>query len=509
MKNFKKTTLGVLGALFIGVGLYSCSNDESVLENEKQYASKDSKDSFESLFKNQKEKAMKDFSVSLAISLNQSSKLREIIKKEALEAINLDPEVLFYKIKNESVENGTVEKLIDSNMKNSTLSQIFDVIPTLTVLVPELPEDYFNAIKWDATNEIPAVAVRLMTSNETPIIYDDLQQDIFPSDQIPGFPVLVVKDNERIVSSKDVKFNQIKEEAFFKGEVYSFKFTSPFFSKWFDRIIPKEDQKLVDAFNHYKDVDGWQRDFIYYGISPVNQNGPFIYDYAETISAMTTSRPEDLYFKISDQTGDPFINYTSMNPNFSHWKEGGYEFNYRLTSNSISGGGTSQEFYFPVKPSELFELKYEVLHGYIIPRFVISEIKAKTHFPNVPTLAWNLEDKATEFLMTIFEEDSTEEFSTTTTINSEFAKNFGLSGEVGWETLKKIGMQFGASAKQTIAHTVSQKETKLSDKLGDFVINFGHKVILSKEDLLPLYNKRWYGSDNQYIKFQFYPKRVQ
>ena len=56
---------------------------------------------------------------------------------------------------------------------------------------------------------------------------------------------------------------------------------------------------------------------------------------------------------------------------------------------------------------------------------------------------------------------------------------------------------------------VSINRTLLSDNLGDFIINFGDKVVLSQVSSLPLYNKRWYGSDNQYIKFQFYPKRVQ
>lgn len=497
-------------------GLSACSS-EDVLENVEEttkYAAKGEVDSFEIIFKNEKEIAMRDFSIALVKSLNQSNQLRQIIKSEALEAINLDPEVLVYKIKNLETETGTVESLLNSNLNGRALSEIFDIMPTITVLVPELPEEEFNVENWEINSQIPAVAVRLFTANDTPIILNDYSQHVISKEIIPAFPVVVVKDNERIISDRHSNFAGIEGDPFFTGESYSFKFTSPYFSKWFIKPIFADDQKLVDAYNHYKTVDGWQRDYIYYGIEPANPNGPFVSDYRENIAAMTTGKPMELYSKISDQTGDPFFNpIIHPNGNMSHWKDGGYEFNFRLTSNSKAGAGEFQSFKFPVKATDLFELTYQRMTGLLgaFGYFIVNEISAKIYNPNIATIPWNLEETAIEFKMTVFEEDSTEESNVSTTMNSEFATNFGIDINLGISEIVKLGLKFGGATKDARSNTVAVKRTLLSDDLGDYIMYFRDKVILSETPTSfgNFYSKRWYGEDNRYLKFQFYPKRVQ
>jgi len=484
------------------------------VEQEVNYASRDETANFEMIFANEKEIAMRDFSIALVKSLNQSLQFRQIIKNEAEEAINLDPEVLIYKIKNLGTETGTVESLINSNLSGRNLYDIFEIMPTLTVLVPELPEEEFNAENWDTSTEIPAVAVRLFTSNDTPIILSDNSQHVISKEIIPAFPVVVVKENERIISNRQSNFLEIEGDPFFVGENFSFKFSSPYFSKWFLRPFFRNDQKLVDAYNFSKDIEGWQRDYIYYGIEPANPNGPYTYDYSETIGTMTTEQPQALYSKISEQTGDPFINpLIHPNHNMSHWKDGGYEFCFRVTSNSKAGAGQAQNFKFPVRADQLFELEYERGTGLLgaLGYFTFKDISSKSYNPNIPTIGWNLETKATEFIITIFEEDSTEEINQSISVDSEFATNFGIDINLGISEIVKLGLKFGGSTKNTRSNSISVKKTLITDDLGDYVINFQDKVILSETvtGFGNLYPKRFYGANNGYIKFNYYPKAVQ
>jgi hypothetical protein len=64
-----------------------------------------------------------------------------------------------------------------------------------------LPENSFSAETWNTANEEenPVVAVRLSTSNDVPMIDNfNNQEYVVESELIPAYPVIVVKDNERI-----------------------------------------------------------------------------------------------------------------------------------------------------------------------------------------------------------------------------------------------------------------------------------------------------------------------
>jgi len=197
----------------------------------------------------------------------------------------------------------------------------------------------------------------------------------------------------------------------------------------------------------------------------------------------------------------------------SHWKDGGYEFCFRVTSNSKAGAGQAQNFKFPVRADQLFELEYERGTGLLgaLGYFTFKDISSKSYNPNIPTIGWNLETKATEFIITIFEEDSTEEINQSISVDSEFATNFGIDINLGISEIVKLGLKFGGSTKNTRSNSISVKKTLITDDLGDYVINFQDKVILSETvtGFGNLYPKRFYGANNGYIKFNYYPKAVQ
>jgi hypothetical protein len=138
--------------------------------------------------------------------------LREIIKKQALEMFNEDYEVLYEMIRDELIENNlTVDELITKNLGDKkALKKVDSEYPTLTILVPSLPNESFNANKWNTDTEVPKVAIRLSTTNDVPIVNPDGSEILLEGKYTPSFPVLVVKQNERIISDKYKSYNNLK-----------------------------------------------------------------------------------------------------------------------------------------------------------------------------------------------------------------------------------------------------------------------------------------------------------
>lgn len=122
-----------------------------------------------------------------------------MIKKEALKKIDYDYDALFLRLKGYKLSNGkTFEEEMLKYLSKDTLDLIIQKYPTLTVFVPRLPEDTFSAELWNTENDVPVVAI---TSNKTNDVfaYDkDGNEFVIESDLIPGYPILVIKGNERV-----------------------------------------------------------------------------------------------------------------------------------------------------------------------------------------------------------------------------------------------------------------------------------------------------------------------
>ena len=56
---------------------------------------------------------------------------------------------------------------------------------------------------------IPKVAVRLFSSNKVPIWSILGKERILAPNEIPAFPVVVIKENERVVTDTSLKTRQI------------------------------------------------------------------------------------------------------------------------------------------------------------------------------------------------------------------------------------------------------------------------------------------------------------
>ena len=62
--------------------------------------------------------------------------------------------------------------------------------------------------------------------------------------------------------------------------------------------IPDLDQKIVDAYYLYQSADGWQRDYVYYGITPSRPNSQLSYDFVEHIRSFDIAGDDKaVYFR--------------------------------------------------------------------------------------------------------------------------------------------------------------------------------------------------------------------
>lgn len=334
--------------------------------------------------------------------------------------------------------------------------------------------------------------------------------------QIPGFPVLVVKENERVVvnnqtnnklsikkqtgtslnSTNDVSFSFVDEA--FNGSIENrtrisdlkLKTNRLAMTGLVSRIAPSPnlsnpnaiDQINVDAYNSGNE---WHRDFIYYGITSATPKGKFKNNYSEFITSFKFLTPNALGI-ISDQDEDPKANsfyYDSKwsgNPPRTMWTEGSFEIKITVLINAKNGLGNELTKIISVRPDELFDLQYEEQKHPITPWkatgiFMLKNIICKEYHPNIELVPWDLESYGVGWKFIFYEMDNAQEVTNNYENSTTFAANFGFDAGFG-ETVK-IGLKFGASLTTSEKRTFSVKTTLNSDFLGEATLTFDQPII--------------------------------
>lgn len=456
----------------------------------------------------------REFGQALIKSMKESKLLRDLIRIRALERFDKDYDVLYGMIADEKLENNvTVNDLILKHISDKkVLKALENDNPTLTILVPELPENSFNAEKWNTATDIPRVAVRLTASNDVPVIDLDGSERVLEWKFTPAFPVLVIKDNERVISEKDRNFNNKTTRSFQSEKGKKYKFTFDNYDAKRDKnkrvlIESQLDPKIIESYNTYLNVDGWQRDLIYYNIKPGQDRGAFSYDFKEKITSFTlVGDPVVAYNKIADQTDDPHVIGITTG---SHWTGGSFDFKVNCLINAKNGVGTELVTGFGAMPDQIFDLTYERIHNnwFGADTYALTNIALKKmYLNNVELINWDLNDYASSIKIRVEEVDITTSTQEGESSTVKFASNFGIDDGI----LKKFGFKFGGSLEITQTQTYQRTFTQGNDDLEEVIVNFGDKVIINKLEippLLPLYTTREYPTG--YYSISVEPIRVQ
>lgn len=471
------------------------------------------------------DKPKHEFGKSLSIALTRDPIIRGFLKKEAIRMFDGDFDILYSLVKDQRLGTGkTFEETLAPHFGGiDRLRMIERESPLLTIFIPTLPENSFSAEKWDSESQVPFVAIRLSTTNDVPIISPEGEEYVLDSELIPSYPVIVIKENERVMYSGQPGYEQMKSSRELRNsDGLNFKFVDDLYDTELqaekstnnlrDVLDSQIDQKLHDAFSIYSSVDGWHRDYIYYNISSTNPSGPFRYDFLETIRYFNiVGDARAVYNTMADQTGDPRIKEGKNN---SGWTEGAFEIRAHVLVQSRIGTGPNISNAALVSGGNLFAVTYNVEKRGVWPfrydYYTIRTVTSKPQNTNLSIVNWDLNRYATAFRVDIEESDNTEIVTSSSTETTEFATNFEFN--VGFGTDVKIGQKFGASQKETRSSTVTRQATLLSDRLGEFIVNFEDKII-TQEYVLPYQNPDSYARIRDYsngtITINVEPRRVQ
>ncbi len=501
----------VLLCLGVGVIFTACQRDETF-------------EIISPLVKSSSDKLKFEFSKSFSVAISNEPIIRPFLKSEALKMMDGDFDILYALVKEKKLSNGkTFEETLAPHFGGvDKLRKIEEGLPLLTLFIPSLPENSFSAEKWNADAEIPYVAIRLNTSNDVPIISPEGEQYILDSELIPSYPIVVIKENERMVVTGQNGFGQAKGERSFTIGNKSYKFVDDLFDNELQMAKQRDnlrdvldwqvDQKLLDAYSIYRNVDGWHRDYIYYNITPSNTVGPIRYDFTEKITYFDiVGSALAVYYAIAEQTGDPQIKTGKKS---SGWTDGSFEIRANALIQARNGIGPSISNATYVTGANLFNVTYNVEKRGVWPfrydYYTIKTVTSKPQNTNLSIVNWDLNKYASSFRIDIEESDNTEVVTTSSSETVKFAANFEFN--VGYGSDVKVGLKYGFTQEQTRTATISRQSTLYSDKLGEFVVNFEDKVVI-QDFVTPYINPDAYTRIRDYsngtILINVEPRRVQ
>lgn len=472
-----------------------------------------------------KENARITFSKALAKALEKEPLLREFIKEEAIKQFDNDNDVLFLMIKDQKLNDGetSYEKLLKYSTSKTELDNALSNLPTMTIMVPEVPN--FSVFSWKAESEIPIVAVDPANKRSAVKAYNSLGKILeIPFGSVPGVPVVVVKENERVnakvngidkspessillkESSLD-NINKNSNNTFYNKSGIELSFSNKAFNgitsdssstsglKAMRTVIITPNQTptpfyqpldpiVVDAFNNGLQ---WQRDYIYYGINPATgvSRGALNLGIKEYITSIKLIN--DRYETIGDDAGDPIPTKNGYSTPRGQipagvvlWTDGYYDIRISVLINSSNGAGQVLNKVISAKGSDLFQLNYE-RDGGSSSNWHYTGVTAKEFFVNEPLVQWDLKQYGSAWKFTVSEYDLSTETTVVKSNTSTFATNFSFNASTGKD--EKVGVMFGGSTTSTNSGTYTYKSTATSDDLGEGILEFGDPIIIKKETI--------------------------
>ncbi|HET8809406.1 MAG TPA: hypothetical protein VFM65_03985 [Flavobacteriaceae bacterium] len=431
----------------------------------------------------------KKFALALHQAMIQNVALREFLKNEALKKFDGDYDILYNYVKNKNVDGSTFRELLLPFFENKgELNEIENTIEALTIFIPSLPQGSFSAEIWNTSEEVPLVAIKLLNNEKTPIINSQGQSYLFDDNVIPSFPVIVIKECERITVPGFSGYDSNNNREYVSENGFRFKFSNPAFD--FINVIEITDgtpQDLIDAWevNGKHQNIGWQRDYLYYTISQANSTGPYINTYSEYLKDFRLEGPPLSALNniaqnssVNSNLSDPTLNFVEFEftddriSQGSFWTDGDFEFNVYLEYD-VNQPPLEKAFF--ANPEDLFNLQYDTVEFGPFYLYFVVDIETRTLPVNLPMLPWRLNDYSNEWKLTFEEQDLNVVVKTEESYQSTFNANFNFSVEV-----KKVGAEFGASAEQTHTSSITREYTEESDDLESAKVHFGDNVIIDE-----------------------------
>lgn len=426
----KKVNLIV--ALAAATLLGSCAQNDDLTNNSL------SNEANVSSFANQqvdKDVLMKSFSSILSKAVYNNQKLREFIKTEALKKFDLNYEFLYYPNRNKIVDgNKTLRDILVASSSEKDIKTIEENLPLLNCLVADLPMTNVSPKDLDVKDAELPVALDNENGGTDLYLNGELVQHL-ASNEVPGFNVIVVNENRRVDVAPTSRAD---------GErTYSFKYanfdnTNQAKSRAasnFDHSVKPDYlyKKAIAAYEAgFNKDDGsdnqmaYQRDYIYYGMTPTIHQGNLNRSITEYLSYMMVDK--SVYRKIADQNigqlnDDPMIRETSTNEKGHEltddelydrlWKRGEYTFIFEIASSKSS---RVSRYPISISPRDLWnfnlivDYRHKTMFRHSKYTYTIDpdRFTSKKYYFNPSDVTfgkWNIAEEGLIRYISIFEED--------------------------------------------------------------------------------------------------------
>ena len=463
--------------------------------------------------------AQKKFAKALSKAVSNSLDVRKFLKAEAVAQFDNDYDIFYPLVKNKIVyDNQSLRDILLSYCKDENeLVQIEQSLPLLNILVPDLSLFWdFNAEKWNVDDKEVSVICRDDKDNT---LYENGENiGKMTTGDIPDFPCLVVKNNERM------KVSSVKTRS---GEA-TYEFLSDAFdgskrklqTRHYEEDInlqPTEDleayvngseimSSVKDAWNEFKNVpNAYQRDYIYYGITKENKPGTLNRYIREKLYRFRIAA--NAYSAINDPTQDPTLQDTQKNKGYltneeiiqKIWTDGNFEFHFKsYISGEDSKEAMEAKLTFTINPRDAFSLEkihlkhknstafrqsknfYTVYAKNLRSKWIYPEKSDKNADDLVFTLPWDLYNKSLSIFMFVEEWDKGQTITQEKSVVSEFINkaDFSIegSGSIGKVSLStKLG--YGFSHTKTVSNKATIQTTVESDPLGTLYFQYNDPII--------------------------------
>ncbi|VXB28895.1 conserved exported hypothetical protein [Flavobacterium sp. 9R] len=546
----KKTLIKPLAWLTcIAILTSSCSSEEPTTPQTQNTINKEIP--FSSIKMDENGQLKMKFAESLANALVANKDLRRLVKEEALKQFDKDYDVMYQLVKKKSLtpidyngkNNGKIDKSILSKSSQATtfrqallpffkneaeLLEIEQKIPLLTIFVPDLPLGTFSAETWDVNdeNQVPDVALRLNTTNDVPVIGKDGNNYVIEAELTPGFPIIVIKENERVRVKKNSnnKTAKLATVGFEDFEYIDDNFDPD--ANWVPTPIINytniSDPLLVDAYSIWNGNDGWQRDYIYHGLKQGVLQGPLNRNYSEHIATFKLQGDPKVAFNYISVNSTPGEIDPQQNNEYrlggSGWTDGAFEFNvYCYLGSKPNAAGEAKIKSFGFKPDDLFVMTHTKFTRGSWPSKktwfrteIVTTKEVNFRDPKygqkVEIYPWDLSIYGADWEFKFEEFDATVLQKIGESVDTKIAVN--VNGEMSGSIFEiiKVGLKWGVSKEVTKTNTYNLEFTTSSNPLGSSIISFYNNAV-NKNPTTGALIPRTYTTGR--VEFSVIPIRVQ
>lgn len=468
-------------------------------------------------------KAQETFARILSRAVAKEASLRKFLKEEALKQYDKDYDVFYPYVKDQVVANGkTLRDFLISYSSEQEMKSIERSSLLLTMMIPNLSNfNAFNVEEWDTADN--QVAVTYSTGNEESVFYAEGDSLLsLPQGNLPSFPFIVVKSNERMKVVSQVTTRGL-------GEIScTYDFANPEFdgsknpttrASYYDEDNSEQapdsipylkaseiDYRCVEAYNLVnKDKALIAREYIYYNLSPSNkENGILDHNIKEKLYKFRI-RPEK-YYSLSDDDGIrqkdpkilPDVFYKKGHPSHEQiarelWTDGAFEFVFHIYMGNTNLVETK---IIPLRGNDVFYIsKFHVRYKHKTAfrhskwwyTTTIGDLKARwvdvSNSNLYITSEWDLTKNPLNVYINMLEADSGTMITMTEQYDASYTLGFNMGSDLtSKKSNNKLTLGFSAGVTETKSKTISYQYTEKDDPLGTIHLNFKDPIITSDKE---------------------------